>query len=265
MIEKTNTTAFIVIKDNKIFIEKYANGYSRDSVNRSFSIAKSIMSILIGIAIDHGLIESVDESICVYIKELDQEKYGEVQIKHLLNMESGFAFTDNGLPWCDGAHLYYEPNVRKYTLNNLKIIEKPGKTFLYNNYCTVLLGIILERASKMTISEYCQEYFWKKIGTEYEAYWSTDSEENAFEQVPSGFNARAIDFAKIGILILNKGIFNRQQIVSREWIEESVKLDISKIDLYKNTEMGENIYYSYQWWGHYLTNHENNIFASGHL
>lgn len=265
LIAETQTTAFIVIKDDCIIIEKYANGYSRDSVNRSFSVAKSITSALIGIAIDKRFIKSIDESICDYLTELDKKKYGSIQIKHLLSMQSGIKFSANGLPLCDDVHLYYEPDARNYALSHLKIIGKPGEKFLYNNYCTLLLAIILERASKMSITEFTQKYLWSAIGTEYQATWSINRKNDGLEQVASGFNARAIDFAKIGRLYLKEGNFEGTQVLVSDWINQSIKPPALPDDYFANSEMGKNIFYGYQWWGHHLANNNYNFFASGHL
>lgn len=265
LLKESQTTAFIVIKDDFIIVEKYLNGYTRNSINRSFSVAKSITSLHIGIAIEKEFIKSTDDFICDYLPELDKNKYGSVQIKHLLRMESGWAFSASGLPWDDDTHLYYEPDVRQYALHHLKILGEPGTNFLYNNYCTVLLGIIIERASKMSITDFTKIYFWSQIGSEFPATWSISREGNGLEQTASGFNARAIDFTKIGKLCLDMGIFEGKKVLSSNWIKVSTNYPSVPDNYFENSEMGENIFYGYQWWGHKLNNGDYNYFASGHL
>lgn len=265
LLEQTQTTAFIVIKDDHIIIEKYLNGYTCDSINRSFSVAKSITSLLIGIAIDKGFIKSTDDFICDYLIELDKKKYGTVTIKHLLKMEAGWIYIAKGLPWDDDTHLYYEPDVRQYALSHLVKVHEPGTVFHYSNYCTVLLGMILERASKMSITDCTKMYLWSKIGAEFPATWSISREDDGLEQTASGFNARAIDFAKIGKLFLDNGIFNGKIVVSSDWIQASTTPPIVPTGYFKSSGMGENIFYGYHWWGHTLNNGRYNYFSSGHL
>jgi len=245
--------------------KKYLNGYTCDSINRSFSVAKSITSLLIGIAIDKGFIKSTDDFICDYLIKLDKKKYGTVTIKHLLKMEAGWIYIAKGLPWNDDTHLYYEPDVRQYALSHLVKVHEPGTVFHYSNYCTVLLGMILERASKMSITDYTKMYLWSKIGAEFPATWSISREDDGLEQTASGFNARAIDFAKIGKLFLDNGIFNGKIVVSSDWIQASTTPPIVPTGYFKSSGMGENIFYGYHWWGHTLNNGRYNYFASGHL
>lgn len=265
-LQSTGTTAFVVIKDDIVVYEKYLNGYARDSISRAFSVSKSITSLLIGIAIDEGYIENVNDPFTRYIPELKGKGFDEVSIKHLLMMTSGFKFTEGGWPWDDETILYYVPDLRKYVLTHLRREEQPAKHFLYNNYDTLLLGIILERATQKTISEYLREKIWKPLGMEYPATWSIHSEEDGLESTPSGLNGRAIDFAKIGRLYLLEGTWNGRQVISKKWILDStIPAENMAEDYYPQYVKDRNIYYKYQWWGHSLGPGDYNYFASGHL
>ncbi|MCC5946358.1 MAG: serine hydrolase, partial [Bernardetiaceae bacterium] len=190
---ESQTTALIVIEKDTIIYEKYFNGFSRDSYFHSQSMAKSFLSFLIGAAIDDGLIKSVDDPLTNYIPELLERdpRFQKISIKHLLEMRSGLAyntslipFTNIHTPWHDEAVGYYHPNVRKLILENVKISSAPGKDFQYSNYNTSYLGLIIERATNLTVSNYLEQKLWSKI-MEYDALFSVDSKESNFEYMPS--------------------------------------------------------------------------------
>jgi CubicO group peptidase (beta-lactamase class C family) len=229
LLVSTQTTAFLIIKDGQLIYENYFNGYKRDSINTSFSVAKSFISALVGIAIDEGLINSVDDSITKYIPELKYKdsRYSAIAIKNLLSMASGLRYVEEKTPFGDDAKTYYDPNLRAVVLSAV-IEEEPGKTFHYNNYNYLLLGIILERATGMPVAKYMEERPWKPLGTEAPASWSLDSKASGFEKMESGINARAIDFAKFGELYLNNGSnWNGQQIISEKWVKTSTNANSS--------------------------------------
>jgi CubicO group peptidase (beta-lactamase class C family) len=239
-LEDNNTVAFLIIKNDTIQYEKYFKGYDKESVVPSFSMAKSVTSILIGCAIDEGLIKSVDEPITNYISELKNNGFEKVTIKHLLQMTSGIRFNESYVnPFGDAASFYYGLNLRK-EIEKMKLKTEPGKKFEYASGNTQLLGLVLERSLKeKTITSYLQEKIWTPLEMEYDASWSIDRKKNGLEKTFCCLNARARDFAKIGRLYKNKGNWNGKQIVSQKWVEESTKLDTSE---------GSANYYQYQWW-----------------
>ena len=240
-LDSTGTTAFIVIKNDEILYEKYFNGYHEESINTSFSMAKSITSALIGIAIDEGMIQSVDDPITKYLPELRQKdpRFTLITLKNLLTMSSGLRYIEEGLPWSDDSRTYYDTDLRSLALS-AKVEEQPGKRFHYNNYNALLLGMILERTTHMNVSQYLEEKIWKSLGMEASASWILDSgDAHEFEKMESGINARAIDFAKIGRLFLNNGNWNGKQIISEKWVNESTRPD-------KITDPVP--FYQYMWW-----------------
>ncbi len=239
-LEENKTVAFLIIKNDTIQYEKYFKGYDKESIVPSFSMAKSVTSILIGCAIDEGLIKSVDEPITNYIPELKKNGFDKVTIKHLLQMTSGIKFNESYVnPFGDAASFYYGLNLRK-EIRKMKLKTEPGKKFEYMSGNTQLLGLVLERSLKeKTITSYLQEKIWTPLEMEYDASWSIDRKKNGLEKTFCCLNARARDFAKIGRLYMNKGIWNGKQIVSQKWVEESTKLDTSE---------GSASFYQYQWW-----------------
>ena len=239
-LEKNKTVAFLIIKSDTIQYEKYFKGYTKSSIVPSFSMAKSVTSILIGCAIDDGLIKSVDEPITNYIPELKSNGFEEVTIKHLLQMTSGLKYNESYFnPFGDAASFYYGTNLRKQ-IEKMQLETIPGERFQYVSGNTQLLGLILERALKdKEITTYLQERIWSQIGMEYDASWSIDRTKNGLEKTFCCLNARARDFAKIGRLYKNKGNWDGKQLVPKKWVVESTKLD---------TLDGSVDYYQYQWW-----------------
>lgn len=269
----TDTTAFIVIRDDTIVYEKYFNGYERGSINTSFSTAKSVTSALVGIAVDEGLIGSVDDSIVAYLPELRGRGMDGITVRHLLMMCSGLRYVEGDFPWADDPVDYYHPNLRLLALGKAIVSEPPGLHFHYSNYHPQYLGIILERVTGMSPSEYLQERIWKQIGMEFEASWSTDSEESGFERMGSSINARAIDFARLGRLFLNNGRWGDRQVISERWVTESTSPEAPETsDYYTGIKSWSNeffaeegAYYKYMWWGYRNADGTYDYFAWGKL
>lgn len=240
ILENNKTVAFLIIKNDTIQYEKYFKGYDQESIIPSFSMAKSITSILIGCALDDGFIKSIEEPITNYIPELKKNGFEKVSIKQVLQMTSGLNFNESYLnPFGHAASFYYGRNLKK-EVSKLKLKEIPGQNFEYVSGNTQLLGLILECALKnKTVTQYFQEKLWTPLEMEYDGSWSIDKKKDGTEKTFCCINARARDFAKIGRLYLNKGNWNGKQIVSEKWVEESTTPDL--------TEGGVN-FYKYQWW-----------------
>lgn len=253
-LDKNKTVAFLVIRKDSILFEHYVKGYSRESVVPSFSAAKSVVSILIGCAIEDGYIASVDESITNYIPELSERGMDHVTIKHLLQMTSGIKFNESYInPFGHAAAYYYGRNLRKQIFK-MKLEDEPGTKFHYKSGDTQVLGLILERALKTRpITAYLQEKLWTPLGMEYDASWSLDRKDDGLEKTFCCLNAVALDFAKIGRLYLNYGNWNGQQIVPEAWVRESTRQDTSD---------GSASHYQYQWW---LISDEGDYMAQGIL
>ena len=263
LLDSTGTTAFLIIKDDKILYEKYFNGYQRDSIFTSFSIAKSFTSLMIGIAIDEGLINSLEDPVTNYLPELldVDPNYQNITLEHLLSMKSGIAFKDTDIPWHDKSKAYYHPQLRK-VVTQLPLKQAPGERFVYNTFNPIILGIVLERASGQSVSDFFESRIWKKLGMEFNASWSIDSEADNMVKMESGLNARAIDYAKIGRLILNDGTWNGEQVISSEWIRNSTRIEPKN----KIAKFGDNYFYQNGWWIIAPTETDQyTVFAWGHL
>ncbi len=253
-LDRTKTVAFLVIQNDSIQYERYFNKYAKESIAASFSMAKSITSMLIGIAIEEGKIQSVNEPVTNYIPELKPNGFGTVTIKHLLQMTSGLDFNESYTnPFGHAATFYYGTNLRK-AINKLKLKDAPGEKFDYTSGTTQLLGLVLERALRtQTISSYLEEKIWKPLGMEYDATWSLDRKKDGLEKTFCCLNARARDFAKLGRLYLRNGDWNGTQIIPEQWVKASTKLDTAEHSA---------PFYQYQWW---LTKNAEQFYAQGIL
>ncbi|MCC5928892.1 MAG: serine hydrolase [Cyclobacteriaceae bacterium] len=263
LMEESGTTALIVIKRDTILYEKYFNEYDRTSINTSFSMAKSITSILIGAAIDEQLILSIDDPVTDYLPDFLQvdPQYVKVSIRHLLDMRSGIQFRDHDLPWGDKPKAYYHPRLRERMMQ-LPIVREPGTQFQYNSYNPIILGMVLEAVTGVSPAEYFQKVIWDPLQMEFGGSWSLDGETSGMAKMESGINARAVDFAKIGRMMLNSGQWEGVQIIPKDWVDQCMRIN-SKHHV---PEIGQQIYYQHAWWL-FSADHENAEICSawGHL
>ncbi|NMH86121.1 serine hydrolase domain-containing protein [Flavivirga algicola] len=231
----------LLVKNNQLIIETYFNNYAIDKQHDLRSVTKSIRSILMGIAIDKGFIDTVKAPISKYLtnpiptKNLDPRKT-KITIEHLLTMSSGLDCND----W-DKKSKGQEDKVHKkkdwiqYTLN-LPMINEPGTISNYCSMGSILVAEIISQASGMPIDKFAEHYLFTPLGIK-NANWGHTSDKKI---IPSGkrLYMTSRDMAKIGQLILNKGKWHEKQIVSEKWIEKSTtpKTKITGID------------YCYLWW-----------------
>jgi CubicO group peptidase (beta-lactamase class C family) len=254
-LEQTDTIAFLVIKDDTLLYEDYFNGYNHNSTVTSFSIAKSFVSALVGIAINEGCINSVEDPITKYVPELLEKdpRYQNITLRHLLTMSSGIRYEEYRMPWSDDAATYYAPDLRAVAISS-PIVGEPEQEFHYNNFHPLLLGLVLERTTRRHVAQYLEEKIWKPLGMEAPGSWSLDSERSGFEKMESGINGRAIDFAKFGRLYLNEGNWNGVQIIPAEWVDESTRCD---------TTTDPAPHYQYFWWVNTIVTDNHHFYAAG--
>ena len=220
LLENTDTTAFIVIHGDSLLYEGYFNDSSHEDVQTSFSVAKSFVATLVGIAIDEGSLAGLDEPLTSYVPELLERdaRFGDITLRHLITMSSGLSFDDTSSPWADPANTYHGTNLRDAALSKPNIVGPPGTEFHYNDWNVILLGLILERATGMSVTDYTESRLWQPMGAEADGSWSLDSEKHGFEKMFVGVNARAIDFAKLGWIYLNDGRNGARQVVSSDFV-----------------------------------------------
>ena len=245
LLKANHTTAFLVIRNDSILYERYLNGYDEQSTNTSFSTAKSITSLLVGRAIADGFIASERDAVSVYLPELleTDTAYASVTISDVLDMRSGIQFKDHDLPWGDKPKAYYHPKLRE-RIRELPITTPPGTQFKYNSYNPIVAGMILEKATGSSPAHYFERTIWDELGMQYAGSWSMDSEESKMTKMESGLNLTAIDFAKLGRLVLHQGNWNGKQVVPEQWINACMAINSE----HHLKEFGDEIYYENFWW-----------------
>lgn len=270
VLQRTGTRAFLILKDDKLIYETYI-GSSREEINTSFSSAKSINSALIGAAIAEGKIGSVDDAVIQYVPEIAGRGLEQLTVRDLLLMNSGIRYVEGEelpfyyAPFADDPLTYYPPDLREIALSVEADGTPIGEAFHYNNYHPLLEGVILERVTGMHVAEYLQEKFWKPMGAEFPASWSLDSEKSGFEKMESGINARAIDYARFGLIFLHNGFWNGVQILPEDWVRESTAPLRPDPRTWESSpawlELGG--YYKYHWWGINNPDGSYDFFAHG--
>lgn len=222
-LEENKTVAFMVFKSDTLLYEWYGNNYTEEDIVTSFSVSKSFISALIGIALHEGHIKSLDEPITNYIKLFKNPGFEKITIQHLLDMETGIDYNESYYnPFGNVAAGYYGRNLDRH-ISNLKIKGEPGQKFEYVSIGTQLLGNIIETATGKSVSDYMEEKIWTKIGTSHTASWSMDRKKGR-EKSFCCINAVAKDFAKFGRLYLNEGNWEGNQVVPKEWVQQSIQI-----------------------------------------
>jgi len=230
--EQMGTVAFMIIKDDQIWYENYAEGYGTDSKTNSFSMAKSITTALLGKAIMDGHIQSMDQPIGDFLPEFSEGLAAKVTVGDLSSMASGLNWTEHYTsPFSITARAYYDTELRD-VLNGLEIIKEPGTRFEYLSGSTQLLGMVIEKATRTSLSEYLSESFWKPMGMEKDALWQVDSEDSGMEKSYCCIASNARDFARFGRLFKNKGKFQGKQILPQEFTELATQKRFENDDMY---------------------------------
>ncbi|MCX2473130.1 serine hydrolase [Pedobacter sp. MC2016-05] len=241
--------AFIVIRNDSILYQKYAAGYSESTLTSIFSGAKSMVSVLLGVALANGDIKSLNDKVTDYLPELkSNQAFDHITVKNLLHMKSGLEFQDafGGVLkafFSDEAKYYYTHDM-KAELMKVKLVNKPGTVWKYKSIDPMLLGWILERATGKSVAQFFEENIWRKIGAEYDASFGLDHI-NGLANTASRFQVTAIDLAKIGRLYLNYGKYNNSQILPEEWVKQSISIGAEQPASAKGWQKSA---HHYLWW-----------------
>ena len=242
MLSALETIAVLAIKNDSIVQEYYWDGYSDSSLSGSFSMAKSITSLLIGAAIKEGKIQSIEEPVGNYLPEFKTGDKAKVRIADLLTMSSGSNWDESyANPFSVTTELYYGHDAYK-TAVGVSVIQPPGTLHSYKSGDTQLLGLILEKATGKSLSAYASEKLWQPLGAEHAALWSTDHI-GGIEKAYCCFNSNARDFARLGQMMLDSGRWKGNEIIPRDYYLQSIKPCMIPDDTGQPCK-----YYGYQWW-----------------
>ena len=226
-LEKDNTAAFLILKDNQIISEHYFNGYNDRSKTNSFSMAKTVTTLLLGIAIDEGYVRDLDQPIVDFIPEFSNDPLGKkATVGHFSLMNSGYEWDENYYtPFSPTVELYYGSDVRDFLLDG-EFSAEPGSFWEYSSASTQVLGIFLLRALQKagaadSLSDYLSKKIWQPMGMNDDALWHLDN--SGMELVYCCINTNARNFAKLGALLQNNGAWEDQQIVPPEFIKKMLQ------------------------------------------
>ena len=249
-LDSSYTQGFLVIQNDTIVYENYWRGMEQDTRHISWSMAKSVVSALLGIAKGEGKFGSVEKTVDEYLPQFKGTGYEGVKVKDVLQMSSGVKFDED----------YSDPNsdiqkwFKTFALGESQdafarslVNEKPPGT--YNHYVSInthVLGMLLVQATGKPISQYFKEKLWDPLGAEHNAYWLID--EKGMEMALGGLNATLRDYAKVGSLFLHKGKWGDQQIVPASWVAESQTMDSEHLQPTSKNSLHPNVGYGYQWW-----------------
>lgn len=249
-LENTGTQGLMVVQNDTLVFENYHNGQEEDTRHISWSVAKSFISALFGIAMEEGKIKSIEQKVEEYLPELKGSGYEGVRIKDVLQMSTGVKFNEDYADENSDINRWF----RAFALGDSQdefaatLVNEipPGTRNHYVSINTHVLGMIIVKATGKSLTEYLEEKIWKKIGMEHDAFWVSDNQD--MEMALGGLNATLRDYAKLGQLFLHEGNWKGEQIVPKAWVKASLTPDAPHL-MPDNSEGAEpNFGYGYQWW-----------------
>jgi len=221
-LKQTDTNAFIVIRNGVMSYEWYKEGISQSTQLPSYSVAKTMTSIMIGQLINQGKIKESDKFIDYFPNLKAGTSFDLVTIKHLLDMQAGVGVSDNYPSGPAGwgvaiAQMYASTDVDWFLKNNRKMAFEPGTDSEYRSVDTMMLGMIIKKVTGKRIADYFSENVWQLVGAKYPATWNVDRI-GGTEKTFCCFNASAIDYGRVGMLLLNGGYAGPNKIIDNQWL-----------------------------------------------
>ncbi len=250
-LEQADVQGFLVLKDDRVIFEKYLHGASAEDRFLSMSVEKSIVSVLIGTAVDEGKI-NVNDPVTHYLPDLSDGAYKDCSIKNLLQMASGIEFNEDYLDPKADIHRVLFDLIRggepfRQVGIGIKSERKPGMAFHYQSINTQILAGVLEKVTGMPLNKYAEERLWKKIGAQSDAF-VYESEKQPEICAFGCFNATLRDYARFGLMAMHSGELGGKRIVSEAWMREATaapSFNMPRI----NEKTGRPVTgYGYQWW-----------------
>jgi hypothetical protein len=219
-LERWPATGLLICRGGNVLVERYRMGRTSDTRFTSWSMAKSVTSLLLGICIDRGLIKSFDDPAEQYVPELQGTLHGSTTLRNLANMSSGAeVLHDRDNPSIyPMAFMSRQSSITRTVAAWNQRKEEQGRTYNYNELCPLTLGMVIRKVTGMSLSTFAETALWQPMGAEADATWLTDSERNEFNCI--GLAARLRDWARIGLLVADRGLVGGRQIVSEAWIRE---------------------------------------------
>ncbi|AMM23745.1 serine hydrolase domain-containing protein [Variovorax sp. PAMC 28711] len=252
-MRRGGSTGLLILKRGQVVCERYAHGHTAQTRWLSFSMAKSITSTLIGVAMHDGVIASLEDPVTLTVPQLIGSAYDGVTIRQVLQMTSGVRWVETYLdPESDRRKLmaiqqHEEPGGVLNYLRTLPRVAEPGSLFNYNTAETFLLGAILRGAIQQPVSDYLSAKIWQPCGMESDAYWQLESE-GGQEFTGSGLNATLRDYARFGAFVLADGVLDGQRVLPEGWMAQSTAVVPGSMLEPGRLTGFEPLGYGYQWW-----------------
>lgn len=239
-LEDFQSIGFAVVKDGKLLYEEYWDDYSENSLTNSFSMAKSITTMLLGKALEDGYIKSLNQPMIDFIPEFANDPNGKLAtVGDLSAMRSGFDWEEEYYtPLNMTTKAYYGKDIEKQMLKR-KFAKKPGGKFKYSSADTQLLAMVLKRATGKKLADYLSETFWKPLGMENDALWTISG---GLEKSYCCVHSNVRDFAKLGQLLLQKGNWNGVQLLDSAFVELMVTPNYQAFDSDEPKKYGYSIW-----------------------
>ena len=243
-MDSLHTTAFLVIRHDSILYESYRDGWDDTRTSNIYSATKTIVGLLVGIALDEGKIRSLDDPVSLYIPAYDKGRQADVTLRHLLTMSGGMAWDEAYASlFSVTTHGYYGNDLYEL-VTGLDVTDDPGVQFSYRSGETQLLAFALEAATGETLSRYAEEKLWRPMQAERDAYWLLDKEEGD-EKAFCCFHTTARDVARFGRLMLHRGKWGDRQLISEKYMDEMTRPATYLKDQWGKDSLG---YYGLQTW-----------------
>jgi len=240
----------VVLHNGDLIYENYWLGNSEDQKHVSWSVAKSFLSALVGIALHKGLIEDLKDPITKYLNDFNGTGYEGIPIKDILQMSSGVQFNEDYADYNSDINRFGRTIARGTSMRDFaKTLKNEKKSGTYNHYVSIdtqMLAMLLQEVTGKSITRLLQKNIWDKIGMEHDAYYMLDR--SGMEVALGGLNASLRDYAKFGLLYLNKGNWKGEQIVPAEWVKASHTPDGKHLLPGENDLSSNSWGYGYQWW-----------------
>jgi CubicO group peptidase (beta-lactamase class C family) len=249
-LARSRTTGLLILKRDTILVERYQ--YDRTPAHRmtSFSMAKTVVAMLVGIALADGSIASLDDPAQKYATELAGTPYGETPIRHLLTMSSGVRFTEIYSGTDDVATLARrsmagESDGGAATVAPFRTRERAwGQKFSYSSGDSQVLGLVVRAATGKPLAEYLSEKIWKPMGAESDASWMIDKA--GFETGYAGINATLRDYARLGMMLASDGVLDGRRILPSGWVKVATTPSAKQ---FEPGQTGAGLFgYGYQTW-----------------
>jgi CubicO group peptidase (beta-lactamase class C family) len=234
-LDTTNTNALLVVRGGKITYEYYKESKFKESLLPSYSVGKAMSALVVGQLIDQGKISESDTFIKFFPEFKTGGSFDKITVQQLLDMQSGVGVSDNYPSGPSGwgvaiAQMYASTDIPWFLENNRKMDFEPGTEAVYRSVDTQMIGMIIQKVTSQSVSDYFTSNIWQPVGADYDATWNVDKV-GGYEKTFCCFNAVARDYARIGQLVLDDGVvpFDKRQVISSSWMKR-ITTPVTRLD-----------------------------------